>query len=145
MKYFRFLVATKRLYMRVCPSVRPSVGWMVRRSVTSYFFGLLGATNAMYTAFLLISWDGVGNSVIQTPTPSCTGYNQSCGLATAYCLLTGKPKYLFRVFLSLQSTLFVIHLIVCQKNVRFAESCNEKLQSGTTSPMLVAHCRTTRR
>ena len=37
-----FLVATKRLYMRV----RPSVRW----SVTSYFFGLLGATNAVYTA-----------------------------------------------------------------------------------------------
>ena len=26
------------------------VGWMVGRSVTSYFFGLLGATNAVYTA-----------------------------------------------------------------------------------------------
>ena len=27
--YLRFLVATKRLYMSVCPSVRPSVGWSV--------------------------------------------------------------------------------------------------------------------
>ena len=42
----RFLVATKRLYMRVCPSVRRMVGW----SVTSSFFSLLGATNAVYTA-----------------------------------------------------------------------------------------------
>ena len=41
-----FLVSTQRLYMRVCPSVRRSVGW----SVTSYFFGLLGANYAVYTA-----------------------------------------------------------------------------------------------
>ena len=27
-----FLVATKRLYMSVCPSVRPSVGWLVRHA-----------------------------------------------------------------------------------------------------------------
>ena len=46
---FNFLVATKRLYMRVCPSDGRSVG----RSVTSYFFGLLGATNAVYTALLI--------------------------------------------------------------------------------------------
>ena len=31
-------------------SVHPSDGWMVGRSVTSYFFGLLGATNDVYTA-----------------------------------------------------------------------------------------------
>ena len=35
-------------------SVRPSVGWMVRpsvrRMVTSHFFGVLGATHAVYTA-----------------------------------------------------------------------------------------------
>ena len=31
-------------------SVRPSVGWSDGRSVTSYFFGLLGETNAVYTA-----------------------------------------------------------------------------------------------
>ena len=31
-------------------SVRRSVRRMVRPSVTSYFFGLLGATNAVYTA-----------------------------------------------------------------------------------------------
>ena len=40
-----FLVATKRLYMSVCPSVGPSVGWLV----TLLFFGLLGATNAVYS------------------------------------------------------------------------------------------------
>ena len=38
-----------RLYMRVCPFD----GWTVGRSVTSYFFGLLGATNAVYTALFL--------------------------------------------------------------------------------------------
>ena len=32
--YGIFLVATKRLYLRMCPSV----GWMVRRMVTSFFF-----------------------------------------------------------------------------------------------------------
>ena len=32
-------------------SVRPMVGW-TDWSVTSYFFGLLGATNAVYTALL---------------------------------------------------------------------------------------------
>ena len=42
-----FLVATKRLYKSVCPSVRPSV--------TLSFFGLLGATNAVYTAPLLVN------------------------------------------------------------------------------------------
>ena len=46
----QFLVATKRLYMRVCPSVGPSVGWSVRPSLTRFFFGLLGATNSVYTA-----------------------------------------------------------------------------------------------
>ena len=35
-----FLVATQRLYMSVCPSVR----WLVRPSVTLLHFGLLGAT-----------------------------------------------------------------------------------------------------
>ena len=47
-----FLVATKRLYMRVSvrPSVGPSDGRMDGRSVTSSLFGLLGATNAVYTA-----------------------------------------------------------------------------------------------
>ena len=45
-----FLVATKRLYMRVCPSV----GRMVRRSVRNqFFFGLLGATNVVYTALFV--------------------------------------------------------------------------------------------
>ena len=48
-----FLVATKRLYMRVCPSVGRMDGWSVGWSVTSYFFGLLGATNAVYTALFL--------------------------------------------------------------------------------------------
>ena len=36
--------------MSVCPSVR----WSVRPSVTLSFFGLLGATNAMYTAPSLV-------------------------------------------------------------------------------------------
>ena len=40
------------LYERV--SVRWSVGWSVDRSVTLSFFGLLGATNAVYTAPLLV-------------------------------------------------------------------------------------------
>ena len=39
-------------YERV--SVRPSVGWSVGPSVTLSFFGLLGATNAVYTAPLLV-------------------------------------------------------------------------------------------
>ena len=43
---FLFLVVTKRLYMSVCPSV----GWSVRPSVKLSLFGLLGATNAVYTA-----------------------------------------------------------------------------------------------
>ena len=46
-----FLVATQRLYMSVCPSVRPFFRWLVTLS----FFGLLGATNAVYTAPLLVS------------------------------------------------------------------------------------------
>ena len=45
-----FLVATKRLYMSVCPSV----GWSVGRLVTLSLFGLLGATNAVHTAPLLV-------------------------------------------------------------------------------------------
>ena len=45
-----FLVATKRLYMSVCPSVGRSVGW----SVTLSLFGQLGATNAVCTAPLLV-------------------------------------------------------------------------------------------
>ena len=48
------LVATKRLYKSVCPSVGPSVRRSVGRSVRPYvtllLFGLLGATNAVYTA-----------------------------------------------------------------------------------------------
>ena len=40
------------LYERV--SVRPSVGWSVGPLVTLSFFGLLGATNAVYTAPLLV-------------------------------------------------------------------------------------------
>ena len=40
------------LYERV--SVRPSIGWSVRPSVTLSLFGLLGATNAVYTAPLLV-------------------------------------------------------------------------------------------
>ena len=42
----QFLVATQRLYKRVCSSVRG----IIRPSVTSYFLGLLGAPNAVYTA-----------------------------------------------------------------------------------------------
>ena len=41
-----FLVATKRLYKSVCPSVGPWVG----PYVMLLLFGLLGATNAVYTA-----------------------------------------------------------------------------------------------
>ena len=44
------------LYERVSvrPSVRWSVRWSIRPSVTLSFFGLLGATNAVYTAPLLV-------------------------------------------------------------------------------------------
>ena len=45
-----FLVATKPLYMSVCPSVGYSVGPSVGRSVTLSLLGLIGATNAVYTA-----------------------------------------------------------------------------------------------
>ena len=51
--FFFFLVATKRLYKSVCPSVGPSVRPSVRMSVMLLLFGLLGATNAVYTALLL--------------------------------------------------------------------------------------------
>jgi len=44
-----FLVATKRLYKSVCPSVRWSVGPYVMLSL----FGLLGATYAVYTALFI--------------------------------------------------------------------------------------------
>ena len=37
-------------------SVRRMVGRMDGRSVTSYFFGLLGATNAVYTALFYEHW-----------------------------------------------------------------------------------------
>ena len=45
----RFLIATKRLYKSVCPSAGPSIGPSVL-SVTLSLFGLLGATDAVYTA-----------------------------------------------------------------------------------------------
>ena len=45
---FSFLVATKRLYVRVVPSVRLSDGRMFRPSVTGHFSGLLEATYAVY-------------------------------------------------------------------------------------------------
>ena len=49
-----------RLYKSVCPAVGRSVGRsvrrMVHRSVTSYFFGLLGATYTVYTAVFLSSF-----------------------------------------------------------------------------------------
>ena len=43
--YREFLVATKRLYKWVCPSVGRSVG-------NAFCFGLLGATDVVYTALL---------------------------------------------------------------------------------------------
>ena len=42
-----FLVATKRLYKRVCSSIGSSIVRMVGPSVASYFFDLLGATYAV--------------------------------------------------------------------------------------------------
>ena len=47
----QFLVATKRLYKSVCPSIRPSVP----RSVKPSLFDLLGATHAVYTALFFES------------------------------------------------------------------------------------------
>ena len=44
-----FLVATKRLYKRVCLAIRLLVSW---------FFGLLGATYAIYTALFYFLTDG---------------------------------------------------------------------------------------
>ena len=44
-----FLDASSHLYKRPCPSVGWLVGWLVRPSVTLSFFGLLGATNTVYT------------------------------------------------------------------------------------------------
>ena len=44
----RFLLATKRLYMSVCPSV----GWSDGPTVTNHFFGLLGATRALLDSSL---------------------------------------------------------------------------------------------
>ena len=52
LSYFRLFSRDKAtLYEGV--SVGPSVRRMVRLSVTSYFFGLQGATYAVYTAFLI--------------------------------------------------------------------------------------------
>ena len=48
-----FFDGPTHLYKRVCPSVRRSDGWSDGRSVTSSFFGLLGATNAVYTALFI--------------------------------------------------------------------------------------------
>ena len=48
-----FLVATKRLYKRVCPSVRRSVG----RSVTLSLFGLLGATYGRVSGLVVVWTD----------------------------------------------------------------------------------------
>ena len=45
-----FLVATKRLYMSVCPLVR----WLVRPSVTLSLFGLLGATYGRVSGLVLV-------------------------------------------------------------------------------------------
>ena len=45
-----FLVATKRLYKRVCLAIRPLASW--------FFFGLLGATYAIYTALFYFLTDG---------------------------------------------------------------------------------------
>ena len=42
--------------MSVCPSFRPLVGPLVRWSVTLLLFGLLGATNAVYTALFEIEF-----------------------------------------------------------------------------------------
>ena len=39
----------------VRPSVRRSVGWLVGRSVTRFFFGLLGATYAVYTTLFFMN------------------------------------------------------------------------------------------
>ena len=50
--FFLFSRDEATLYERV--SVRPSVGPSVRWLVTLSFFGLLGATNAVYTAPLLV-------------------------------------------------------------------------------------------
>jgi len=47
--HFSFLVATKRLYKSVCPSVDPSFPRSVRRYVMISLFGLLGATYAVNT------------------------------------------------------------------------------------------------
>ena len=49
---FPFLVATKRLYKRVCPSVSPSV----RRLVTLSLFGLLGATGGRVSGLVLFGF-----------------------------------------------------------------------------------------
>ena len=46
--FFTFLVARKRLYMSVCPSVRPSV--------TLSFFGLLGATYGRVSGLVLFTF-----------------------------------------------------------------------------------------
>ncbi len=43
---------SERLYQRVCPSV----GWSVGPSVTSYLFGLLGATSAVYHLVSFLSY-----------------------------------------------------------------------------------------
>ena len=56
-----FFVATKRLYKRVCPSVRrsvgPSVGPSVRGLVTLSLFGLLGATYGRVSGLVSLERD----------------------------------------------------------------------------------------
>ena len=44
-----FLVATERLHKSACPSVRPLFQQSVTLLVTLSLFGLLGATNAVYS------------------------------------------------------------------------------------------------
>ena len=48
--YPAFLVVTKQLYKSVCPTVRWSVRPSVMLLVTLSLFGLLGATDGVYTA-----------------------------------------------------------------------------------------------
>ena len=54
-------------------SVRPSVGW----SVTSYFFGLLGATYAVYTTALFLEWILCVSEEIVYDHPACVCQVQS--------------------------------------------------------------------
>ena len=59
-----FIVAKKRLYVRVCPSVRR----VVRRSVGNQliFFSLLGA---LYTAFFFFFFFRLASDTVLCPTP----------------------------------------------------------------------------